>query len=142
MPLPVRWGYPVRGRYLLAALTGNKERSKGLMALRVRATLIRFPTNLLSNPWTASPCNLYQGSDACGALLSSLLFFYLFIAYLVILPFPRNQFSKISAFPIIMRTHEINYLSMRVKIPAKINLVNPWQHLSPYLPVKVSSVRC
>ncbi len=38
------------GRYLLAAITGNKGGSKGLMALRVKPTPTRFPTSSLYTP--------------------------------------------------------------------------------------------
>ncbi len=42
-------------RYLFAPLTGNKERSNGLMVLRVKPTPTRFPTNSLYTPMENTP---------------------------------------------------------------------------------------
>ncbi len=42
-------------RYLLASLTGNEEGDKGLMALRVKPTSTRFPTNILHTPIHHTP---------------------------------------------------------------------------------------
>ncbi len=43
------------GSYFLASLTGNKERSKGHMVLRVKPTPTRFPTNSLYTPMGNTP---------------------------------------------------------------------------------------
>ncbi len=48
------------GRYLLAPLTGNKERSKSLTVLQVKPTLTRFPNGVFMLRWTTHPCILYQ----------------------------------------------------------------------------------
>ncbi len=49
------------GRYFLAPLTGNKEGSMGLMALRVRSTLTLY---------SPKDCILYQVGGARGVMLS------------------------------------------------------------------------
>ncbi len=51
------------GRYLLALLTGDKERSMGLIILRVKPTPTRFPTNSLYTPMDNTP--LHSISSVC-----------------------------------------------------------------------------
>ncbi len=51
------------GRYLLASLTGNKERAKRLMVLRVKPTPNRFPTNSLHIPMDNTP--LHSMASVC-----------------------------------------------------------------------------
>ncbi len=54
------------GRYLLAPLTGNREGSKSLIALRVKPRKNRFPTNSLSTPMDNTP--LHSISIVCHPL--------------------------------------------------------------------------
>ncbi len=57
------------GHYLLTPLTVDKEGSKSLMALRVKLTQNRFPTNSLYTPIDNTPLHyiLYQVCATRGA---------------------------------------------------------------------------
>ncbi len=55
LPRPLHMGLLPCGHYLLAHLTGNKEGSKGLMALQVKPTPTRFPTSILYTPMDDTP---------------------------------------------------------------------------------------
>ncbi len=59
------------GCFLLSPLTGNKEGSKSLMVLRVKATPTRFPTINLYTPMDNTPCILYQVCSTRGRLAQS-----------------------------------------------------------------------
>ncbi len=53
--IAVAWSAPHCGRFLLAPLSGNKEGSKRLIDLRVKATPTWFPTNSLYIPMDNTP---------------------------------------------------------------------------------------
>ncbi len=55
LPGPRQRGALSCGRYLLAPKTGNKERGKSLMVLRVKPTPTRFPTKSLYTPMDTTP---------------------------------------------------------------------------------------
>ncbi len=69
LPYPRHRGSLPYGRYLLAPLNGNKEGCKCLMVLRVKPTLIRFPTNSFHTPMDNTP--LHSITNVCHSWVCS-----------------------------------------------------------------------
>ncbi len=97
-PVRATGGSQLRGRYLLASLTGNREGS--LMELRVKPTPTRFPTNSLYTSMSNTPlhsmssvCHPWGSMLLCKRWLQAKMFYC--VSKLTLLHFPNLCFSHL-----------------------------------------------